>query len=60
MVGLEENKMYTGTLIDDLISTVEQVRVRRDERVLEEKLEYWYVVAQRELAQFESDFAGVA
>ncbi len=52
--------MYTGTLIDDLISTVEQVRVRRDERVLEEKLEYWYVVAQRELAQFESDFAGVA
>lgn len=52
--------MYTGTLIDDLISTVEQTRVRMDERVLEEKLEYWYVVAQRELAQFESDFAGVA
>jgi len=52
--------MYTGTLIDDLISAVEQAQGRMDERVLEEKLEYWYVVAQRELAQFESDFAGVA
>jgi hypothetical protein len=65
--------MYTGRLIDDLIATVEQTEVRTeprrevrtdmrllDTRSQEEKLAYWYAVAQQEVAQFESSLAGVA
>jgi hypothetical protein len=61
--------MYTGTLIDQLIATVERTEarteIRSDKRVLnassqEEKLAYWYAVAQQEVAQFDSSLAGVA
>jgi hypothetical protein len=69
--------MYTGTLIDQLIATVERTEVRAevrtearteirsdmrllDARSQEEKLAYWYAVAQQEVAQFESSLAGVA
>ena len=61
--------MYTGTLIDQLIATVERTEVRnqartdrrlQDGRSQEEKLAYWYAVAQQEVAQFESSLAGVA
>jgi hypothetical protein len=61
--------MYTGTLIDQLIATVERTEVRNeartnrrleDSRSQEEKLAYWYAVAQQEVAQFESSLAGVA
>jgi hypothetical protein len=65
--------MYTGTLIDQLIATVERTEARReirtesptdirllDTRSQEEKLAYWYAVAQQEVAQFESSLAGVA
>ena len=61
--------MYTGTLIDELIATVERTEarteIRSDKRLLtarspEEKLAYWYAVAQQEVAQFESSLAGVA
>jgi hypothetical protein len=61
--------MYTGTLIDQLIATVERTEVRnearpdrrlQDTRSQEEKLAYWYAVAQQEVAQFESSLAGVA
>jgi hypothetical protein len=65
--------MYTGTLIDQLIATVEQTEARTearteirsdmhllDTRSQEEKLAYWYAVAQQEVAQFESSLAGVA
>src|SRR6476646_3307685 len=57
--------MYTGTLIDELIATVEQTqtRVQRhlpDTRSQEERLAYWYAVAQQEVAQIESSLAGVA
>ncbi len=65
--------MYTGTLIDQLIATVERTEaqtearteIRSDMRLLdtrsqEEKLAYWYAVAQQEVAQFESSLAGVA
>ena len=61
--------MYTGTLIDQLIATVErteaptEARVDRrlqDTRSQEEKLAYWYAVAQQEVAQVESSLAGVA
>jgi len=60
---------YTGTLIDELIATVERTEVRtevrsdrllQDTRSQEEKLAYWYAVAQQEVAQFESSLAGVA
>jgi hypothetical protein len=60
--------MYTGTLIDELIATVERTESRVDNRSLrlldsrsqEEKLAYWYGVAQQEVAQLESSLAGVA
>ena len=65
--------MYTGTLIDQLIATVERTEAstevratpRADRRLLdtrsqEERLAYWYAVAQQEVAQFESSLAGVA
>jgi hypothetical protein len=60
--------MYTGTLIDELIATVERTESRVDNRSLrlldsrsqEEKLAYWYGVAQQEVAQLDSSLAGVA
>jgi hypothetical protein len=51
--------MYTGTLIDDLISTVERAETSpRLDPEQESKLAYWYAVAQSELATYE--LAGVA
>ena len=60
--------MYSGTLIDQLIATVERMEARADARPLrllddrsqEEKLAYWYSVAQQEVAQLDSSLAGVA
>jgi hypothetical protein len=60
--------MYTGTLIDELIATVERTEARIDSRSLrlldngsqEDRLAYWYAVAQQEVAQLESSLAGVA
>jgi hypothetical protein len=60
--------MYTGTLIDELIATVERTEARTDTGSLrlldngsqEERLAYWYAVAQQEVAQLESSLAGVA
>ncbi len=58
--------MYTGTLIDQLISTVERTearadaRLQADDRSQEEKLAYWYAIAQLEVAQLDSSLAGVA
>jgi hypothetical protein len=53
--------MYTGTLIDELMATVERTEKRAIEvRSQEDKLAYFYNVAQSELAQFESSLAGVA
>jgi len=57
--------MYTGTLIDQLMDAVERTQARAERRsqdVLsqEEKLAFWYAVAQQEAAQFESSLAGVA
>ena len=54
--------MFTGTLIDDLITTVERVEspLRLDPEQ-ESKLEYWYAVAQNELANLGTyELAGVA
>jgi hypothetical protein len=60
--------MHTGTLIDQLIATVERTEARVEARPLrllddcsqEEKLAYWYAVAQQEVAQLDSSLAGVA
>ena len=57
---------HTGTLIDELIATVERTEARADarlqahERSQEEKLAYWYSVAQQEVAHLDSSLAGVA
>lgn len=54
--------MFTGTLIDELISTVERAETSfRLDPEQESKLEYWYAVAQNELAsQGTYELAGVA
>ncbi len=60
--------MHTGTLIDELIATVARTEARvetrslrlLDDRSQEEKLAYWYTVAQQEVAQLDSSLAGVA
>jgi hypothetical protein len=55
--------MYNGTLIDDLIATVERaetsIRVSPEQ---ESKLAYWYAIAQSELANLNvtHQLAGVA
>jgi hypothetical protein len=55
--------MYKGTLIDDLIATVERAESSiRLEPEQESKLAYWYAIAHSELANFNKnyDLAGVA
>jgi hypothetical protein len=55
--------MYTGTLIDDLIATVERAETNtRLDPEQEFKLAYWYNVAQTELNNFDASYelAGVA
>lgn len=53
--------MYTGTLIDELMKAVERAERRSLQASSpEEKLAYFYSVAQSELAQFESHWQGVA
>jgi len=65
--------MYTGTLIDELIAAVERTEACSegsslrlpdnqlpDNRSQEEKLAYWYAVAQQEVAHLDSSLAGVA
>ena len=54
--------MYTGTLIDDLITTVENAETSfRLDPEQETKLAYWYTVAQSELSNLGTrEHAGVA
>jgi hypothetical protein len=53
--------MYSGTLIDDLIKTVERTEgLAPAETSQPHEMEYWHAVSQNELAQFESSLAGVA
>jgi len=52
--------MYTGKLIEDLLQKVERAEARADEHSREQKLAYWYTVAQQELAQLDSSLAGAA
>jgi hypothetical protein len=53
--------MYTGTVIDDLMETVERTEKRSLKvRSEEEKLAHFYTVSQFELAELEPSLAGVA
>ena len=53
--------MYTGTLIEELMKTVETAERRSlQTRSEEEKLAHLYAVAQFELTQYETPFAGAA
>jgi hypothetical protein len=60
--------MYTGTLIDELIATVERTEAHTRSRRLrlldngsqEEKLAYLYALAQQEGANADANLAGVA
>jgi len=53
--------MYTGTLIDDLMATVERAESSfRLDPEQELKLAYWYAVAQDEFASGSYELAGVA
>ena len=53
--------MYKGTLIDDLIATVERAETSlRVDPEQESKLAYWYCVAQAEMANSGYELAGVA
>jgi hypothetical protein len=53
--------MYTGTLIDELISTVERAEKHAHKTTdsKETKLPYWYVATERERA-FDPKLLGVA
>lgn len=61
-MGVEkEGQMYTGTLIQNLMETVERTQKRfLEERSQEEKLAHFYAISQLEIAQFETSLAGVA
>jgi hypothetical protein len=60
-VGRKGETMHNGTLIDQLMATVERTEKRvMQVRSPEEKLAYFYTVAQSELARFEAELAGVA
>jgi len=53
--------MYSGTLIDDLIKTVERTeRLATTEISQLEQMECWHAVSQNQLVQFETSLAGVA
>ena len=53
--------MYKGTLIDDLIATVERTETSfRLDPEQESKLAYWYSIAQSEVANLNYELAGVA
>jgi hypothetical protein len=60
-IHVQGHAMYTGTLIDDLIATVERAETSpRLDPEQEAKLAYWYEVAQNELASLSYELAGVA
>ena len=53
--------MYNGTLIDDLITTVERAETsQRLEPEQQSKLAYWYAIAQCELANLNHELVGAA
>ena len=60
-MGRKGEKMYTGTLIDELMKAVERTERRAiQEHSPEDKLAHFYAVSQSELVQFEGELSGVA
>jgi hypothetical protein len=62
-VGIRNRRkrMYTGTLIDDLMATVERAEEQtdaRDERAV--KVAYWHEATMMEMKVTEHDLLGVA
>ena len=60
-VGKEDLPMFMGTVIDELIATVERAEERthvEQSLIEDERLTYFYTLSQQEMAQFE--LAGVA
>jgi hypothetical protein len=51
--------MYTGTLIKDLMATVERVETRIRNANPENELERWYA-SQHQTSRFEPELVGVA
>lgn len=61
MVSRNEETMYTGTLIENLMKTVERSEQRAlQARSQEEKLAYFYSLAESEVAQADSRILGAA
>jgi hypothetical protein len=52
--------MYSGSLIDQLMETVERAELRAAEQSEAAKLECWYAVSAKELSQLDHDLLGVA
>jgi hypothetical protein len=55
--------MFKGTMIDELIATVERAEVRAEREpspIQIERLTYFYALAEREMYHFELQLAGVA
>ena len=52
--------MYTGTLIDQLMATVERAEARARQQSESAELERLYAAVSREISQPEHDLLGVA
>ena len=52
--------MYTGTLIDELMATVERAEQHASREADSAELDRWYAVAPHELTQAEPSLIGVA
>lgn len=52
--------MYTGTLIDDLTTTVERAEQHAHLKANAAEIEHWYALAPYQLAPAEQNLLGVA
>jgi hypothetical protein len=52
--------MYQGTLIDDLMATVERAERHAHQQTGSAELEHWYALAGRQLAPADQNLLGVA
>ena len=52
--------MYKGTLIDDLMTTVERVERHAHQQADSVELEHWYALTDRQLVPADQNLLGVA
>jgi hypothetical protein len=52
--------MYKGTLIDDLMATVERAERHAHQQADSVELEYWYALTGRQLVPADQNLLGVA